>query len=89
MHYFISGSSFSFAMPQPTLSIEEDNLIRKLLISHDPDGRRLDSEQLLCAMENIMCYATTSELQVTLCLVTLLLFWIICSSISFIHVFIT
>ncbi|KAK0573854.1 hypothetical protein LWI29_014533 [Acer saccharum] len=52
-------------MPQPTLSIEEDNLIRKLLISHDPDGRWLDSEQLLCAMENIMCYATTSELQVS------------------------
>ncbi|KAK1575813.1 hypothetical protein Q3G72_008541 [Acer saccharum] len=65
MHYFNSGSSFSFAMPQPTLSIEEDNLIRKLLISHDPDGRWLDSEQLLCAMENIMCYATTSELQVS------------------------
>ncbi|KAI9169988.1 hypothetical protein LWI28_020690 [Acer negundo] len=74
MHYFNSGSSFSFAMnslpshslrPQLTLSIEEDNLIRKLLISHDPDGRWLDSEQLLCAMENIMCYVTTSELQVS------------------------
>lgn len=39
----------------------EDILIRKLLLSHDPDGRRLDSEQLLFAMENVMLYAATSE----------------------------
>lgn len=40
---------------------EDDILIKKLLLTHDPDGRRLDSELLLRAMENVMCYATISE----------------------------
>ncbi|KAM6589458.1 hypothetical protein CsatA_012063 [Cannabis sativa] len=40
----------------------EDILIKKLLLSHDPDDRRLDSDQLLHAMENIMFYATISEI---------------------------
>ncbi|PON42302.1 Sieve element occlusion [Parasponia andersonii] len=39
----------------------EDILTKKLLLSHDPDGRHLDSEQLLHALENIMLYATLSE----------------------------
>ncbi|KAJ8758925.1 hypothetical protein K2173_002704 [Erythroxylum novogranatense] len=42
-------------------SLEEDILARKLLLSHDPDGRRLDSELVLRAMENVLCYASTSE----------------------------
>lgn len=55
--------------------LQEDVVIRELLLSHDPDGRHLDSEQLLRAMENIMCYATASEVLVILCSATLLL-WI-------------
>ncbi|KAJ4710971.1 Sieve element occlusion [Melia azedarach] len=45
--------------------LQEDVVIRELLLSHDPDGRHLDSEQLLRAMENIMCYATASEVLVS------------------------
>ncbi|KAK8627459.1 hypothetical protein V6N13_135070 [Hibiscus sabdariffa] len=41
--------------------LDDDVLIKKLLLSHDPDRRRLDSEMLLSAVENIMFYATTSE----------------------------
>lgn len=52
--------------PSSKLSVEEDNLVRKLLLSHDPDGRHLDSEQLLRAMENILRQASTPEL-VSLC----------------------
>ena len=40
---------------------EDDILIKKLLLTHDPDGRSLDSELLLRAMENVMCYAATSQ----------------------------
>ncbi|KAJ6719675.1 PROTEIN SIEVE ELEMENT OCCLUSION B-LIKE [Salix purpurea] len=40
---------------------EDDFLIKKLLLTHDPDGRSLDSELLLRAMENVMCYAATSQ----------------------------
>ncbi|XVF02599.1 hypothetical protein REPUB_Repub04eG0188500 [Reevesia pubescens] len=43
----------------------DEILIKKLLLSHDPDGRRLDSEILLYAVENIMFYATTSEVLVS------------------------
>ncbi|KAF8390538.1 hypothetical protein HHK36_025065 [Tetracentron sinense] len=39
---------------------EEDNLLKKILLTHDPDGRRVDSESLLHAMENIMCYASST-----------------------------
>ncbi|XP_022734843.1 protein SIEVE ELEMENT OCCLUSION C [Durio zibethinus] len=42
-------------------NLDDGILIKKLLLSHDPDGRRLDSEMLLSAVENIMFYATTSE----------------------------
>lgn len=50
----------------------EDILIRKLLLTHDPDGRHLDSELLLRVTEHIMLYATTSEVPVTSLSVTLL-----------------
>ena len=53
--------------------LDDEILIKKLLLSHDPDGRRLDSEMLLSAVENIMFYATTSAVLVTSFLVTLLL----------------
>lgn len=49
-------------------SIEGDALIKKLLLSHDPDGRRLESEQLLRVTENIMRFATNSEVLLTPCL---------------------
>ncbi|KAF5741118.1 hypothetical protein HS088_TW10G00113 [Tripterygium wilfordii] len=39
---------------------DEDILVRKLLLTHDPDGRHLDSELLLQAVEKIICYATPS-----------------------------
>lgn len=50
--------------------LDDEILIKKLLLSHDPDRRRLNSEMLLSAVENIMFYATASEELVTLCLVT-------------------
>ncbi|XP_038713782.1 protein SIEVE ELEMENT OCCLUSION C [Tripterygium wilfordii] len=43
-----------------SLSLDEDILVRKLLLTHDPDGRHLDSELLLQAVEKIICYATPS-----------------------------
>jgi hypothetical protein len=45
--------------------LDEDILIRKLLLTHDPDGRHLDSELLLRLTEHIMHCATTSEVPVT------------------------
>ncbi|KAE8705503.1 putative Sieve element occlusion e [Hibiscus syriacus] len=50
--------------------VVDEVLIKKLLLSHDPDRRRLNSEMLLSAVENIMFYATTSEEPVTPCLVS-------------------
>ncbi|GMJ13241.1 hypothetical protein like AT1G67790 [Hibiscus trionum] len=41
--------------------LDDEILIKKLLLSHDPDRRRLNSETLLSVVENIMFYATTSE----------------------------
>ncbi|KAE8688343.1 putative Sieve element occlusion e [Hibiscus syriacus] len=42
-------------------NVVDEILIKKLLLSHDPDHRLLDSEMLLSAVENVMFYATTSE----------------------------
>lgn len=36
-------------------SPEEDILVKKVLLAHDPDDC-LDAELLLCAIENLMCY---------------------------------
>nr|XP_027099916.1 protein SIEVE ELEMENT OCCLUSION C-like [Coffea arabica] len=36
------------------VSTEEDFLIRKILMTHDPDGRQLDAQQLLRAVKNII-----------------------------------
>ncbi|PKI31151.1 hypothetical protein CRG98_048453 [Punica granatum] len=44
-----------------TPSVEEEILIRNLLISHDPDGRDLDSDLLLQAVKNVLHFATSSE----------------------------
>ncbi|KAL5552747.1 hypothetical protein UlMin_040148 [Ulmus minor] len=41
----------------------EDFPIKKLLLSHDPDGRYLDSDELLQDMESIMLYVSTSQSQ--------------------------
>ncbi|GLU03177.1 hypothetical protein SLE2022_203920 [Rubroshorea leprosula] len=60
MSSFESGSVQQRAMK----SVDDDILINKLLLSHDPDGRSLDSEQLLHAVENIMFYSTISKFQV-------------------------
>ncbi|KAK9277717.1 hypothetical protein L1049_007264 [Liquidambar formosana] len=46
-------------LQRPSSSLE-DVLTKKLLLSHDPDGRHLDSDLLLRVMENIMCHATSS-----------------------------
>ncbi|KAJ0094960.1 hypothetical protein Patl1_15995 [Pistacia atlantica] len=51
--------------PRSASSLEGDVLIKKLLLTHDLDGRRLESEQLLRVTENIMCFATTSEVLVS------------------------
>lgn len=37
-------------------SMQHDILIKKLLLTHDPDGCRLDSETMLHAVGNIFCY---------------------------------
>ncbi|XP_027336844.1 protein SIEVE ELEMENT OCCLUSION C [Abrus precatorius] len=37
----------------------DDILIKQLLLTHDPDGRRLDSETMLHAVGNIMFHAST------------------------------
>ncbi|KAJ4848711.1 hypothetical protein Tsubulata_042470 [Turnera subulata] len=42
-------------------SEDDEFLIKQLLLTHDPDGRRLDSELLLRAMEDVMRYTTISE----------------------------
>ncbi|XP_050204268.1 protein SIEVE ELEMENT OCCLUSION C [Mercurialis annua] len=42
-------------------SLDEDIVIKKILLMHDPDGRHFDSELLLSAMENVMCYSASSE----------------------------
>lgn len=47
-----------------SLSLEEDVMIKKIMLTHDPDGRRLDAELLLHATENIICYATATQVSV-------------------------
>ncbi|KAI6686630.1 hypothetical protein NL676_032543 [Syzygium grande] len=49
-------------LPTSSLSSEEDMMVRKLLLAHDPDGRHLDSELLLQAIEDAMCCATSLEI---------------------------
>ncbi|XP_030542063.1 protein SIEVE ELEMENT OCCLUSION C isoform X2 [Rhodamnia argentea] len=49
-------------LPTSGLSLEEDMLVRKLLLAHDPDGRHLDSELLLQAIEDAMCCATSLDI---------------------------
>ncbi|PQP95734.1 protein SIEVE ELEMENT OCCLUSION C [Prunus yedoensis var. nudiflora] len=48
-------------LPNSVSSLSQEVLIKKLLLSHDPDGRHLDSELLLCAVEDIMLCTTTSQ----------------------------
>ncbi|XP_061990102.1 protein SIEVE ELEMENT OCCLUSION C [Rosa rugosa] len=48
-------------LPQSISSLAEEVLIKKLLLSHDPDGRHFDSELFLCAVENIMLCTTAEE----------------------------
>lgn len=47
-------------------SSEDDFLIRKIVLAHDPDGRYLDSELLLQAVENVMCSAPTADVGIPL-----------------------
>ncbi|CAI0425885.1 unnamed protein product [Linum tenue] len=49
-----SAPSSSSATANSFPSSEEDFLIKQLLLAHDPDGRWLDSELLISAMENVM-----------------------------------
>ncbi|BBG94003.1 hypothetical protein Prudu_002179 [Prunus dulcis] len=51
----------SDTLPNSVSSLSQEVLIKKLLLSHDPDGRHLDSELLLCAVEDIMLCTTTSQ----------------------------
>ncbi|MCL7030101.1 hypothetical protein MKW94_022227 [Papaver nudicaule] len=45
---------------------QEDSLIiRKILLTHDPDGRCVDSWTLLQMIENVMCYAATTTCTVS------------------------
>ncbi|KAJ4961461.1 hypothetical protein NE237_021371 [Protea cynaroides] len=47
---------FQCSSPSP-----ENILVKNIILTHDPDGRRVDSEALLRMMENVMYYATTSN----------------------------
>ncbi|KAF1870230.1 hypothetical protein Lal_00003436 [Lupinus albus] len=40
-------------------NMQDDILMKKLLLSHDPDGRWLDSEKMLHAVGNIMFHVST------------------------------
>lgn len=52
-------------------SNEEEFLIKKILLTHDPDGSQLDSHLLLRAMEDIIVHATPV---LVVCLLSLLVF---------------
>ncbi|KAI8528107.1 hypothetical protein RHMOL_Rhmol12G0125500 [Rhododendron molle] len=39
----------------------DDFLIKQITLTHDPDGRHIDTELLLHAMETVMSYATISQ----------------------------
>ncbi|OVA20550.1 Sieve element occlusion [Macleaya cordata] len=58
-----SGVS-SFPNLKAMLWVEEEDdilFIKKILLTHDHDGRRVNTEALLQMMENVMCYTTTSS----------------------------
>lgn len=57
----MDSTESEFLSPTFSKSIEEDFLIRKILLTHDPDGRRLDSELLLQAVESVMCSTASAE----------------------------
>ncbi|GAB4840496.1 hypothetical protein Ancab_021265 [Ancistrocladus abbreviatus] len=49
------------ATQQFSFSLEEEVLIEKILLTHDPDGRHFDCKLLLGAVETIMNYTTASQ----------------------------
>ncbi|KAK6922311.1 Sieve element occlusion, N-terminal [Dillenia turbinata] len=57
--------SFSMHQSQSPPLIKDDILIKKILLTHDPDGRHLDSQRLLRAVEKIMLYASTPDVSVS------------------------
>ncbi|CAN0871833.1 Protein SIEVE ELEMENT OCCLUSION C [Linum grandiflorum] len=44
-------------------SSAEDILIKQLLLTHDPDGRWLDSDQLISAVENVMSFSSSPDVK--------------------------
>ncbi|XP_052203992.1 protein SIEVE ELEMENT OCCLUSION C [Diospyros lotus] len=58
MDSFGSTANYASNLSSPG---EEDFLTRPILLSHDPDGRRLDTELLLQAVENILYNAAPSQ----------------------------
>ncbi|XP_065873828.1 protein SIEVE ELEMENT OCCLUSION C [Euphorbia lathyris] len=48
----------------PSTSLEDEILIRKILLTHDPDGRHLDSELLLTAIENVLNYTAKFQINI-------------------------
>lgn len=57
----MDSTETEFLSPTFSKSIEEDFLVRKILLTHDPDGRRLHSELLLQAVESVMCSTASAE----------------------------
>lgn len=53
-------------LPNSAQELEERYLIRMLMLSHDPDGRYVDSEQLFRAVKHVIRCAATSDLQVVI-----------------------
>lgn len=46
-------------------NMQDDVLMKKLILTHDPDGRRLDSQTVLNALGNIMFHASTITVNFT------------------------
>ncbi|KAK6930925.1 Sieve element occlusion, C-terminal [Dillenia turbinata] len=57
--------SFAIHQSQSPPVIKNYILIKKILLTHDPDGRHLDSQRLLHAVEKIMLYASTPDVSVS------------------------
>jgi len=50
--------NLEFLFPFSVSNMHRENLIKKLLLTHDSDGRRLDSEAILLAVGNIMFHSS-------------------------------
>lgn len=57
----MDSTTTEYFSPAYSKYIEYDLLIRKIVLTHDPDGRRFDSHLLLDAIESVMCSTASPE----------------------------